>query len=210
MDSAMFSHAPGKLIVFEGIDGTGKSTQIRLLKAWLEQRGFGVACDFEPTRGPWGMKVRQAAANGERLSIEEEIECLLEDRREHVRHFIEPHLSAGDWVLLDRYYPSMMAYQGASGCNVEALREMNEAFAPVPDLAFWLDIPLETALDRMEQRGLARDAFEKEDFLQRCRDIYSGMDMPWFHRIAATGEQEQTHEAVLRLVAEELFEAVGE
>lgn len=202
------SRATGKLIVFEGIDGTGKSTQIRLLKAWLEQRGIQTVSDFEPTRGHWGMKVRQAAANGERLSLEEEIECLLQDRREHVRHFIEPHLAEGRWVLLDRYYPSMMAYQGASGCSVEDIREMNETFAPVPDLAFWLDIPLETALARMDQRGILRDAFEEEEFLQTCRHIYSGMDMPWFYRIAATGAPEQTHEAILnRLIAEwpELF-----
>lgn len=197
------AHASGKLIVFEGIDGTGKSTQIRLLKAWLEQRGIRAVSDFEPTRGPWGTRVRHAAVNGERLSLEEEIECLLQDRREHVRHFIEPRLNEGQWVLLDRYYPSMMAYQGASGCNVEEIREMNEAFAPVPDLAFWLDIPLETALNRMEQRGFARDAFEEEEFLLACRDIYSGMDMPWFHRIAASGEPEQTHEAVIRRIGEE-------
>ncbi len=206
MDSATYAHAPGKLVVFEGIDGTGKSTQIRLFKEWLQERGFRVACDYEPTRGPWGMRVRQAAGNGERLSLEEEIECLLQDRREHVRHFIEPHLAAGDWVLLDRYYPSMMAYQGASGCNVEDIREMNEAFAPVPDLAFWLDIPLETALGRMERRGLARDAFEEEEFLHACRRIYSGMDMPWFHRVAAAGEPMQTHEAIVRLAREELPE----
>ena len=158
-------HLRGALIVFEGIDGTGKSTHIQLLARYLRGQGIDVVTDFEPTRGPWGMKVREAAMSGQRLSLEEEIDCLLQDRREHVRNFIEPALAAGKWVLLDRYYLSMMAYQGASGANVEEIRECNEAFATVPDVAFWMDIPVEMSIDRMKQRGNAADAFENEPFL---------------------------------------------
>ena len=102
-------HLRGRLVVFEGIDGTGKSTQIKLLAQYLQERGIEVVTDYEPTRGEWGMKVRNAALSGERLSLEEEINCLLQDRREHVREFIEPALNRGAWVLLDRYYLAMMA-----------------------------------------------------------------------------------------------------
>ncbi len=197
-------HLRGCLVVFEGIDGTGKSTQIKLLAEYLRAQGKEVVCDYEPTRGEWGMKVRRAAQSGERLSLEEEINCLLQDRREHVRELIEPALSRGAWVLLDRYYLSMMAYQGASGVNVERIREMNEEFATIPDIAFWLDIPVELSMERMSARGNGNDAFENEPFLQACADIYSAMEMPWLHRIEADGSIEEVHAAVRSLIRTEL------
>ncbi|MDO4221527.1 MAG: dTMP kinase [Akkermansia sp.] len=197
-------HLRGSLIVFEGIDGTGKSTQIDLLARYLRARGLEVETDFEPTRGPWGMKVREAALSGERLSVEDEIECLLQDRREHVRGFIEPALAAGKWVLLDRYYLSMMAYQGASGANVEQLREMNEEFATIPDVAFWLDIPVEQALQRMNARGNGHDAFEREDFLSAVAGVYSGMEMPWLHRIEADGTVTDVQQRIREVILQEL------
>lgn len=193
----------GKLIVFEGIDGSGKSTQSHRLAQWLRERGITCVESFEPTRGDWGMKVRQAAAQGERLPLEEEIECLLQDRREHVRNLIEPAVQRGEWVILDRYYLSMMAYQGATGYNVEQIREMNESFAPLPDIAFWLDIPLETALNRMEQRGRLLDAFEDESFLTACHSVYSSLDMPWWRRIPAIGTEEQIHQAIVDTLCKE-------
>ena len=197
-------HLRGSLIVFEGIAGTGKSTQIDLLARYLRARGLEVETDFEPTRGPWGMKVREAALSGERLSVEDEIECLLQDRREHVRGFIEPALAAGKWVLLDRYYLSMMAYQGASGANVEQLREMNEEFATIPDVAFWLDIPVEDALQRMNARGNGHDAFEHEDFLAAVAAVYSEMEMPWLHRIEADGTVAEVQQRIREVVLQEL------
>ena len=70
-------HLRGCLVVFEGIDGTGKSTQIKLLADYLRKQGKEVITDYEPTRGEWGMKVRNAALSGERLGLDEEINCLL-------------------------------------------------------------------------------------------------------------------------------------
>ena len=197
-------HLRGCLIAFEGIDGTGKSTQIQLLAQYLRARGVEVLTDYEPTRGKWGMRVREAALTGERLRLEEEIDCLLQDRREHVREVIEPALARGTWVLLDRYYLSMMAYQGASGVNVEDIREWNEEFATVPDLAFWLDVPLEMSLSRMKARGNSPDAFEQEPFLQTCAAIYSSMEMPWLHRIEADGSVQETQARIRDVVRQEL------
>lgn len=197
-------HLRGSLVVFEGIDGSGKSTQIQLLARYLRAKGLDVVTDFEPTRGKWGMKVREAALTGERMAIEEETECLLQDRREHVREFIEPALESGAWVLLDRYYLSMMAYQGASGVNVEDIREWNEAFATVPDIAFWLDLPVEMAIDRMNARGNAHDAFENEPFLQECAAIYSRMEMPWLHRIEADASVQEIQSRIREIIRREL------
>lgn len=197
-------HLRGCLVVFEGIDGVGKSTQIKLLAQYLRGQGLEVMTDFEPTKGEWGMKVRNAAMSGERLSTEEEIDCLLQDRREHVREVIEPALARGCWVLLDRYYLSMMAYQGASGVSVESIREWNEAFATVPDIAFWLDIPLDMAMQRMNGRGRGHDAFENEPFLQACYEIYSAMEMPWLHRVEADGSVAETQVRIREILREEL------
>ena len=197
----------GKLIVFEGIDGTGKSTHIRLLSEFLEDRGISVRTSFEPTRGEWGMRVRSAALSGSRLCVEEEIECLLRDRREHVEQFIEPSLAAGSWVLLDRYYLSMMAYQGASGADVQQIREWNEAFAPVPDAAFWLDIPVDLSMQRIQERGQGSDAFEKRSFQEACARVYGEMKMPWLFRISAAGSREDTQTAIRSIVGGMLAES---
>lgn len=196
-------HLRGRLLVFEGIDGTGKSTHIQLLAQYLRGLGLEVVTGFEPTRGEWGMRVRQAALTGERLSLEEEVDCLLMDRREHVRDVIMPALDAGRWVLLDRYYLSMMAYQGASGANVEDIREWNEEFAVVPDVAFWMDIPIELALERMRERGQGHDAFEQEPFLMRCAEIYRNMEMPWLHRVEADGSIQETQLRIRQILREE-------
>ena len=190
----------GKLIVFEGIDGTGKSTHIRLLREYLEGKGFTVCSSFEPTRGEWGMRVRSAALSGTRLSVQEEIDCLLRDRREHVEELICPALEHGEWVLLDRYYLSMMAYQGATGADVQRIRELNEAFAPAPDLAFWLDIPVELSMQRIAARGQGTDAFEKRSFQEAVARIYSEMRFPFLHRIDVTGSAEQTQAAIREVV----------
>lgn len=199
----------GQLIIFEGIDGTGKSTQIQKLHDYLEQRGIRAIRSFEPTRGEWGMRVRQAAINNDRLTIDEEINFLLLDRREHVNALIAPALARGEWVLLDRYYPSMMAYQGASGANIENIRESNENFAPIPDLAFWIDISLEESQNRVCARGIAMDAFEEESYQGKVANVYSTMEMPWFHRIDGHGSMEKVHQRILRVLEDELSEELS-
>ncbi len=195
-------HSPsptrGKLIIFEGIDGTGKSTQIQLLAAYLRERhALEVISSFEPTRGPWGMRVRHAVQTHQRLSLEEEIDCLLRDRREHVEGLIRPALARGAWVLLDRYYPSMMAYQGASGHDVAAIQQMNEEFAPLPDLACYLRISLEQSQRRIATRGLAKDAFEQDSFQARVAHVFDAMEMSWWKRLDAEGSIEEVHARII-------------
>lgn len=179
----------GRLIVFEGIDGTGKSTHIGHLRKYLEARGVEVVQSFEPTRGQWGRLLRESAATG-RLSVEEEVDLFLKDRREHVETLIAPALARGAWVLLDRYYLSMIAYQGARGVDPAAIRAANEEFAPVPDAAVWLDIPVSVALERIGSRG-ERDAFETEAGLAACRRVFASIHEPWMLRVDADAPQEE-------------------
>lgn len=184
----------GRLIVFEGIDGTGKSTHIRLLREYLEGKGLEVVQSFEPTRGRWGQMLRDSAVTG-RLSVEEEVELFLKDRREHVETLISPALARGAWVLLDRYYLSMMAYQGARGVDPSAIRAANEEFAPVPDAVVWLDIPVSVALERIGGRG-ERDAFETEAGLTACRNVFASIHDPWMLRVDADAGPEEVAERV--------------
>ena len=161
----------GLFIVIEGIDGTGKSTQSKRLAEWFRSRGREVVLSREPTDGPWGKKLRESATTG-RLSAEEELECFLNDRREHVEMSIKPALAEGKVVILDRYYFSTMAYQGARGFDPAEIRCRNEAFAPQPDLLLILDLNVESAHGRIGARGDTANEFEQRDTLTRCREIF--------------------------------------
>jgi len=161
----------GLFIVIEGIDGTGKSTQSKRLAEWFRSRGREVVLSREPTDGPWGKKLRESATTG-RLSAEEELECFLNDRREHVEMSIKPALAEGKVVILDRYYFSTMAYQGARGFDPVEIRRRNEAFAPQPDLLLILDLSVESAHGRIGARGDTANEFEQRDTLSRCSEIF--------------------------------------
>ncbi len=161
----------GLFIVIEGIDGTGKSTQSKRLAEWFRSRGREVVLSREPTDGPWGKKLRESATTG-RLSAEKELECFLNDRREHVEMSIKPALAEGKVVILDRYYFSTMAYQGARGFDPSEIRRRNEAFAPQPDLLLILDLSIESAHGRIGARGDTANEFEQRDTLTRCREIF--------------------------------------
>jgi len=166
------SNSPGRLIVVEGIDGAGKSTQVRRLAAALSVAGRKVVVSREPTDGPWGRKLR-ASAESERLSLEDEIHAFVEDRKQHVAEVVRPALAQGAIVLLDRYYYSSMAYQGARGGDIARIRRENEAIAPKPDLVLLVDFDPQIALTRIrESRGDVPNEFERLDQLQAIRKIF--------------------------------------
>lgn len=174
--------AKGIFIVIEGIDGTGKSTQARRLGEWFVSQGREVVLSREPTDGPWGRKLRESAATG-RLSPEEELQYFLNDRRQHVDEKIAPALAAGKVVILDRYYFSTMAYQGARGFDPAEIRRLNEEFAPVPDLLLILDLDVDAAHHRIGHRGDTANEFEKKESLERCREIFLSLKDESFARV---------------------------
>lgn len=187
---------PGLLLVLEGIDGTGKSTHARRLADWLVSRGRDPLVSREPTDGPWGRKLRESAASG-RLSPTDELDCFLRDRRQHVEELIAPSLSAGRDVILDRYYFSTMAYQGARGFDPTEIRRQNEAFAPVPDLLLILDLDVDTSLERIGGRGDTANEFEQRESLQSCRDTFLSLADESFVRIIdSSGSLDQVAERI--------------
>lgn len=190
----------GLFIVLEGIDGTGKSTQTRLLADWFREQGREVVASREPTDGPWGAKLRATAATG-RLAPEEELDLLLRDRRDHVEQLIAPALAAGKVVILDRYYFSTMAYQGSRGLDPAAIRRANEAFAPRPDLLFILDLDVDTALARIGGRGDTANEFEKHESLAKCREVFMTLVGEPFVHLVSTADGPDAVQTRLREIA---------
>ena len=193
---------PGLFIVIEGIDGTGKSTQVRRLGEWFQKQGREVVLSREPTDGPWGRKLRESAATG-RLAPEDELQYFLNDRRQHVEEKIKPALDAGKVVILDRYYFSTMAYQGARGFDPAEIRRLNEAFAPVPDMLLILDLDVDTAHQRIGHRGDSTNEFEKRESLEKCREIFlSVKDEPFVRVVDASGTLDEVSSKILAIVGQ--------
>jgi dTMP kinase len=186
----------GVLVAFEGIDGSGKSTQATLLADWATQHGLDVVRTREPTHGPWGQKVRESKVSG-RLSAEEELQCFLEDRKEHVATLIAPALARGALVIIDRYYYSTAAYQGARGHDPQALIAQNRAFAPKPDVVFLMDVDPKAGVDRIQARGAGVDAFETLPALTRAREIFLSLDEPHIITLDARKEPQGLHASIL-------------
>ena len=181
---------PGLLIVFEGLDGAGKTTQLALLGEYLTSRGHAVVCLHEPTDGPWGQMLRRLMREGRGgVTPETELEWFLNDRREHVDQQIRPALERKEIVLLDRYFFSTMAYQGALGHDPRDIQVRNQAFAPLPDLLLLLDLPPDVGWQRLNQRGVPSH-FERLDYLKQVAQIFDAMDFPYLRRIKADQEPE--------------------
>jgi dTMP kinase len=196
------SESQGLFIVLEGIDGTGKSSHAKRLASYFSSLGREVVQSREPTDGPWGKKLRDSASTG-RLDPEEELECFLRDRREHVEQLIKPALAEGKVVILDRYYFSTMAYQGARGFDPQEIRRRNEEFAPVPDWLFILDVELDTALQRIGHRGDTANHFERRDALQRCREIFLSLkNEPFARVISAEGSMDEIAHQIIDFLEE--------
>lgn len=190
----------GLLIVFEGTDGTGKSTQLNLLAQTLEDKGVDVVRSFEPTNGTYGKKIRALYSNRQATSREDELELFLADRKEHVETLISPALARGNVVLVDRYYLSTIAYQGAAGLDPAEILKKN-AFAPEPDMALLFHAPIATGVIRItENRGDTLNDFEKEEYLRKVQIQFEEMDLPCIKRVDANRSIEEIHQDVLRLV----------
>ncbi len=164
----------GVFIVLEGIDGTGKSTISKKLRAWLEEKGREVVLTAEPT-GDWlGMAVRRA--NNEDLDPRTESLLFTADRCQHTLR-IEEMLKQGKVVICDRYYGSTVAYQGAAlekdmGDNaVSWLLNLNGPVIRHPDVTILLTSEPKVAMRRVGNRGVP-SKFEREGYLGKVQDNY--------------------------------------
>lgn len=174
----------GYLVVFEGIDGTGKSTQCRLLGESLKERGFEVVVLAEPTQGFWGQKIRKILSEGrEGVGPEEELSWFINDRKEDVEKNIRPALDNKSIVLIDRYYYSTAAYQGALGFDPKKIVEDNQVFAPRPDRVFLFQVPPDKCLERIETSRGTRSSFERNEYLEEVRALFDSFEDPAIRKV---------------------------
>ena len=194
----------GIFIVIEGIDGTGKSTQLHLLAEKLKQMGYAVVATREPTDGMYGKKIRELFVNRQAVSHDEELKLFVADREQHVREVIAPALADGCVVVCDRYYLSTVAYQGANGIDPEIIMEKNKEF-PVPDLAIILELDPVQGIQRIQNlRNESPNSFEKESNLRKVAAIFSAMQHPYIKRINGSDSIERIHQQVMKAVEEAL------
>ena len=187
----------GLLIVFEGIDGSGKTTQAKTLQRRLRAKGIAATYFREPTGGRWGREIRRKALRRDSLTPGEELELFVKDRREDVAKNLGPALAAGKVVVLDRYYLSTIAYQGAKGLDPGRIRRMNETFAPKPDLVFILDVEAGTGLSRIGDRKRKEELFEREDYLDKVGELFNGFRGRKIIHIDGTGNRKTISAVIL-------------
>lgn len=170
----------GKLIVFDGVDGAGKSTQIQRLAQWLEKCDVRVVITREPGGTPMAEGIRALFKQSWAETVDPVTEAMLmwAARRQHITQVIRPALERGDWVLCDRFIASTVAYQ-VHGRGLSMSTVIDPYVKPVledlwPDLTLILDMPPEVSLARMQGRGEAPDRIELEhqDFFRRVREGY--------------------------------------
>jgi dTMP kinase len=170
-------HQKGKFITLEGGDGSGKSTQCRLLNEFLQESTIDCLLTREPGGAPGADEIRELILTGEPERWDAIGETLLfyASRRNHLRLTIWPALDAGRWVLSDRFADSTMAYQGyGNRLGVEAVQKIHDFTVGdfAPDLTFIFDLPAEEGLRRTTGRTHNEDRFEKMDlaFHERLRE----------------------------------------
>ncbi|MEM1430429.1 MAG: dTMP kinase [Pseudomonadota bacterium] len=155
---------PGMFISFEGIDGSGKSTQARLLAENLRARGEDPLLTREPGGSPGAEEIRQLLLTGDpaRWSAHTEILLFTAARRDHLERTIAPALAAGRTIITDRFADSTRVYQGATRGDLRALVDSLHAqmIGTEPDMTFVVDMEPEVALKRGLARGSGEDRFE--------------------------------------------------
>jgi len=204
----------GKFITFEGIDGSGKSTQLRMLASELRYRGFQVLPTMEPGGTPLGRRLREAF-----LETEENVSPLAElllfaaDRAQHVDFLVKPALEEGKIVISDRYSDATVAYQGAGrGFTESTINQIIELATCrlKPDLTVFFDLPIEKALLRTNDRtnaGEKKNRMDKEtfDFYRRVREGYlriAAEEPERFLTIDANGSTDEVQMRVVDIVTE--------
>lgn len=163
----------GRLIALEGIDGSGTTTQCRLLTTALQEKGYRVYATAEPSKGPIGLLLREELRVIEgKTQLSPEAMALLyaADRMHHCQHELEPALSNHDFVITDRYVLSTFVYQGLQ-VSVDWLRELNR-FALIPDKTLLLDLPVSVAQGRVEARAGVKEIFDAQSTQEHLRQRY--------------------------------------
>jgi dTMP kinase len=156
----------GLFVTFEGVEGSGKTTQLKLTEAWLRSLAYQVKTTREPGGTELGTSIRALLLQGGEVSDRAELLLLMADRAHHVETAIAPSLAQGYIVLCDRYYDSTIAYQGyGRGMDLEQIAQINRIATNglQPDLTLWLDLDVKVGLVRAKQVSGQLDRMERLD-----------------------------------------------
>jgi dTMP kinase len=197
---------PGALIVIEGIDGSGSTTQTKMLLARLASIGIPAVFTCEPSKGPIGEALRRHLGRQAELGgPEAEALAFAADRMDHLASEVVPALAGGVTVVTDRYYLSSLAYQALS-CDPAWLREINR-FAIRPNLTVFLAVPAEVGMARFSSRE-TRDRFEEDrDQLARIATLYDAAiaglaaEGEVVHVIDGTRSADEVHAEIVALAS---------
>lgn len=197
----------GKFVTFEGGEGSGKSTQSRMLVEYLQQQGVDTVWTREPGGTDEAEAIRKLLVNGESDRWDATTELLLHTaaRRHHVENLIKPALSAGKFVVCDRFIDSTFAYQGsANALGDDIVRQIQKLAIGdfVPDITFVFDISVEEGIKRAQDRGTFENRYEKMGlkFHKKVREGFLRCAENNPHRckiIDATGSIESIHKKII-------------
>lgn len=168
-------------ITFEGIDASGKTTQLELLKQELTNKGYNVLVTRQPGGTKIGQQIRQILLNPAHTEMVPQAELLLymADRVQHIQEVIEPALQAGKIVLCDRYHDATIAYQGGGrGLDLSWIQQLEKETVRTPDLTLWFELSVEESQKRLNSRNQAtgeencRIEREKQEFFIKVNQGY--------------------------------------
>jgi dTMP kinase len=203
-------------ITFEGIEGCGKTTQIKRLAGRLEERGVKLISTLEPGGTRIGQDIRKVLLDSKNSHLAPLAELILyaADRAQHIEEVIKPALDQGKWVLCDRFFDATVAYQGAGrGLDMSLIKTLNDLVTKGirPDLTLLLDCPPETGIERAVKRiningEAGQDRFEREkmEFHKRVREGYleiARREQRRFAIIDATLSEDRVEEEIFRVVS---------
>jgi dTMP kinase len=158
----------GVFICIEGLDGSGKSTQAKLLTKKLNKAGFNAVYTAEPSQGKIGKFIRKRLFEKARMPTSVEALLFAADRIEHVQNEVKPALAEGKIVVSDRYVYSSLAYQGSAGLSLDWIETVN-ANALKPDLCIFVDVEPAVVLERLKRKKSVMENLETQ---QKVREIY--------------------------------------
>jgi dTMP kinase len=158
----------GVFICIEGLDGSGKSTQAKLLTKKLCKAGYDAVFTAEPSQGKIGKFIRKRLFEQERMPTTVEALLFAADRIEHVQNTVLPALKEGKIVISDRYVYSSLAYQGSAGLNLDWIETINK-HAQRPDLSIFIDVAPEVVLERLKRKKSVMEVLQTQ---RKVHEIY--------------------------------------
>jgi dTMP kinase len=203
----------GKLIVFEGVEGCGKTTQMQLCYQWLSSLGLSVVVTREPGGTELGLHLRRLLLEkSEDQPVSQLTELLLyaADRAQHVEQELKPHLRQGKWILCDRYIESTIAYQGyGRNLDLGLIHQLNKIATGglESDLTLWIDVDVEEGLTRKRSNLDVFDRIEQETiaFHRRVQQGYQELAKSYPARIVPVDgslDPETVHKSMREIISD--------